>query len=101
MGLPVIIGDIDERHLHLGEVGACGPELVTAGLYGWTAVVTGTGDTVEAAKTAAYANAAKVFAPNVRYRLDIGDRLIGGELALLSGWQWLQPAECTDSGSSA
>jgi phosphoribosylamine--glycine ligase len=101
VGLPVMIGDIDERHLHLGEVGAQGPDLVTAGLYGWTAVVTGTGDTVEAAKAAAYSNAAKVFAPNMRYRLDIGDRLIGGELALLSKWQWLQPAERIGSGSLA
>jgi phosphoribosylamine--glycine ligase len=89
VGLPLMVGDIDPDHLHLGEVGASGSQLVTAGLYGWTAVVTGTGSTVAEAKAAAYANAAKVQAPNMRYRLDIGEALIGGELESLSGWGWL------------
>jgi phosphoribosylamine--glycine ligase len=89
VGLPVMVGDIDPSHLHLGEVGARGPQLVTAGLYGWTAVVTGTGATVAEAKAAAYANAAQVHAPNLRYRLDIGDALIAGDLAKLSSWGWL------------
>ena len=90
VGLPVTLGDVDLKHVHLGEVGAIGSGLVTAGLYGWTAVVTGTGDTVVEAKTAAYANAAKVHAPNIRYRLDIGDALINGELEKLSKWGWLK-----------
>jgi phosphoribosylamine--glycine ligase len=90
VGLPVVVGDVAAEHLHLGEVGlACG-QLVTSGLYGWTAVVTGMGPSVEAAKAAAYANAAKVYAPNIRYRLDIGDRLAGKELALLNSWGWLK-----------
>ena len=89
VGLPVRVGAIDPAHLHLGEVGARGSQLVTAGLYGWTAVVTGTGETVEQAKAAAYANAAHVQAPNMRYRLDIGDALIAGELDALSDWGWL------------
>ena len=90
VGLPVLVSDVDRKHLHLGEVGASGAGLVTSGLYGWTAVVTGTGDTVQAAKTLAYANAAKVHTPNLRYRLDIGDALIAGELDLLSSWGWLK-----------
>lgn len=89
VGLPVIIGDLDRRHLHLGEVGIRGSTLVTAGLYGWTAVVTGTGDTVAEAKTAAYANASRITTPNLRYRLDIGDALITGDLERLSSWGWL------------
>ncbi len=92
VGLPVLIGDIELDHLHLGEVGASGANLVTAGLYGWTAVVTGTGATVEEAKDAAYVNARKVHAPNLRYRLDIGDALMGGELDLLLKWGWLKPS---------
>ena len=90
IGLPLLIGDVDSQHLHLGEVSGSGSGLVTAGLYGWTAVVTGTGETVAEAKTAAYANAAKVHAPNMRYRLDIGDALINGELEQLSKWGWLK-----------
>lgn len=90
VGLPVVVADVDPRHLHLGEVGATDNGLVTAGLYGWTAVVTGVGETLEEAQSAAYANAAKVYAPNLRYRLDIGDALINGELELLSKWGWLK-----------
>lgn len=90
VGLPVIVGDIDPVHLHLGEVAAVDSNLVTAGLYGWTAVVTGTGETVERSRAAAYANAAKVQTPNLRYRLDIGDALIAGELERLSQWGWLK-----------
>jgi phosphoribosylamine--glycine ligase len=90
VGLPVLIGEIDPGHLHLGEVGTSHGRLVTAGLYGWTAVVTGTGMTVEESKSAAYGNAAKVQAPNMRYRLDIGDALIGGELERLCKCGWLK-----------
>lgn len=91
IGLPLVIGKVDSAHLHLGEVGLSGTDLVTAGLYGWTAVVTGTGETIKDATVAAYANAAQIYAPNLRYRLDIGDALINGELAMLSNWGWLRP----------
>jgi phosphoribosylamine--glycine ligase len=89
VGLPVLVGDIAPEQLHLGEVGMAGTQLVTSGIYGWTAVVTGTGATVEAAKAAAYASAAQVHAPNIRYRMDIGDKLIAGELSQLKAWGWL------------
>ena len=49
--LPLMIGEVDKAHLHLGEVDArigAGD----GGLYGWTAVVTGIGETVSEAKTA-------------------------------------------------
>jgi phosphoribosylamine--glycine ligase len=42
-------------------------------------VVTGTGSTIAAAKRDAYAHVDHVFVPNLRYRLDIGDRLIAGD----------------------
>jgi phosphoribosylamine--glycine ligase len=90
VGLPIAVGDIDARHLHLGEVGISNGGLVTAGLYGWTAVVTGTGPSVEQAQAAAYANAAQVRTANLRYRLDIGDALISGELGRLIEWGWLK-----------
>jgi phosphoribosylamine--glycine ligase len=90
VGLPVLVGDVDPKHLHLGEVGISDAGLVTAGLYGWTAVVTGVGSTVAEATAAAYGNAAKVYTPNVRYRLDIGEALINGDLERLSKWGWLK-----------
>jgi phosphoribosylamine---glycine ligase len=90
VGLPIITQDIEDEHLHWGEVGLADGELVTAGLYGWTAVVTGTGASVEAAKAAAYRRTSKVITPNLRYRLDIGDKLIGGELQQLTEWGWIK-----------
>jgi phosphoribosylamine--glycine ligase len=89
VGLPLRVDGIDPAHLHLGEVGRLGDRLVTAGVYGWTAVVTGTGATIAQAKADAYANAAKVRAPNLRYRLDIGDKLIAEDLDNLASWGWL------------
>jgi phosphoribosylamine--glycine ligase len=94
IGLPVSAEGIEPEHLHWGEVGlaANGPaagRLVTSGLYGWTAVVTGTGTDVREAQAAAYARARRVRAPNLRYRLDIGDRLAMGELERLSALGWL------------
>jgi phosphoribosylamine---glycine ligase len=87
VGLPIILqeplDEEDRRHLHYGEVGLDGGELVTSGLYGWTMVVTGVGATIAAAKEEAYRRAARVFVPNLRYRIDIGDRLVAGDLARL------------------
>ena len=48
VGLPVLIDDDDRAHLHFGEVGIADGQLVTSGLYGWTMVATGTGETIEA-----------------------------------------------------
>jgi phosphoribosylamine--glycine ligase len=89
VGLPVLFdGELDEadrRNLHYGEVGLDGGRLVTSGLYGWTMVVTGVGPTVAAARDAAYERARRVFVPNARYRLDIGDRLIAGDYDKVAG----------------
>ena len=90
VGYPLMTAEVPSEHLHLGEVGLEGGQLVTSGVYGWTAVVTGTGQTVSEAKAAAYENARKIRAPNLRYRLDIGDKLISDELRQLSDWGWLK-----------
>jgi phosphoribosylamine--glycine ligase len=89
IGLPIIADAVEPEHLHWGEVGKQGTEVVTAGLYGWTAVVTGTGSTVRDAQASAYRRAARVKAPNLRYRLDIGDRTAGSEIARLMELGWL------------
>jgi phosphoribosylamine--glycine ligase len=89
VGLPVLVDGVDPEHLHWGEVGLAGGQLVTSGLYGWTAVVTGTGTSIGEAKAAAYARAARVHCPNLRYRLDIGDKLLAGQLQQLAAWDWL------------
>jgi phosphoribosylamine--glycine ligase len=89
VGLPIDAVGIEPEHLHWGEVGKANGRMVTAGLYGWTAVVTGTGPSIREAQQAAYARAAKVRCTNMRYRLDIGDKLIAGDLERLRRWGWM------------
>jgi phosphoribosylamine--glycine ligase len=85
IGLPVLFGGemtpADRDHLHYGEIGLRDGHLVTSGLYGWSMVVTGAGPSIREAKARAYDLAGRVFMPNLRYRLDIGDRLISHQLA--------------------
>jgi phosphoribosylamine--glycine ligase len=89
VGLPILFdGDIterDRRNIHFGEIGLEGSQLVTAGYQGWTMVVTGTGLTVAEAQTNAYQLAQRVVVPNVRYRNDIGAKLIAGDFAKIEG----------------
>jgi phosphoribosylamine--glycine ligase len=93
VGLPVLIGpDLDGGHCHYGEVGLDDSgQLVTTGLYGWTLVITGRGDTSAAAQRHAYRNVGQVAVPNGRYRLDIGDRLAAGEYDRLNALGYLDP----------
>jgi phosphoribosylamine---glycine ligase len=91
VGLPVLFDDDlspdQRRNVHYGEVGLSGGVLVTSGASGYTLVVTGTGETIAAARDAANVLAGKVVIPNARYRSDIGQRLIyQDELAKLQAW---------------
>jgi phosphoribosylamine---glycine ligase len=96
IGLPILFeGEVsaeDRRHLHYGEVGLEDGQLVTAGYHGWTLVVTGTGPTVPHAQAAAYRLAERVVVPNVRYRRDIGDKLVGGQLDALGALGCFDPS---------
>jgi phosphoribosylamine--glycine ligase len=96
VGLPVLFdGELsgeDRRHLHYCEVGLQDGELVTSGIYGWTMVVTGVGATIADAQARANRLADRVLVPNVRYRRDIGDRLIAGEYARVEELRLLDPA---------
>ena len=90
IGLPVLFDDDlspdERRNVHYGEVGLSGGVLVTSGASGYTLVVTGTGETIAAARDAANVLAGKVVIPNARYRSDIGQRLIQEEFAKLQAW---------------
>ena len=93
VGLPILFdGDIterDRRNIHFGEIGLEGSQLVTAGYQGWTMVVTGTGSTIAEAQADAYQLAQRVVIPNVRYRNDIGAKLIAGDFAKIEGMRLL------------
>ena len=82
-GLPIVftsdLSPAELANLHFGEVSLVDGVLVTSGAYGYTLVVTGIGDTIEAARNAANALADKVVVPSARYRRDIGEKLIGGD----------------------
>jgi phosphoribosylamine--glycine ligase len=93
VGLPILFdGELspqDQRHLHYGEVGLANGVLVTTGMSGYTLVVTGTGETIEAARDRANALADKIVVPNARYRRDIGTRLIERDLETIEAWNLL------------
>jgi phosphoribosylamine--glycine ligase len=96
VGLPVLFdGPLtpeDHANIHYGEVGLDGGDLVTSGLYGWTMVVTGVAPTIEGANAKACGLAGRAFVPNLRYRRDIGDRLLRGEYARLEALGLLDDA---------
>ena len=97
IGLPVLfdetLTEADRRHLHFCEVGLHNGQLVTSGAYGWTMVVTGTGNTIAPAQQRAIALAEKVFIPNVRYRKDIGSNLIAGDFQQVEKLGLLDPPQ--------
>jgi phosphoribosylamine--glycine ligase len=76
----------ERRNVHYGEVGLSGGVLVTSGASGYTLVITGTGQTIPAARDAANILVDKVVIPNSRYRSDIGQRLIQEDFAKLQAW---------------
>ena len=96
IGLPVLfegeLSTTDRSHLHLGEVGLDETgQLVTAGYHGWTLVVTGTGSNIPAAQAEALSLADRIVIPNVRFRRDIGNKLVAGQWAEVERLGLLDP----------
>ncbi len=92
-GMPICfrseMTDCDRDSVHYGEVAMRDGQLVTAGMVGYAAVVTGLGDTVQKARESAYHVVDKVVIPNARYRNDVGERLIRTDLHTLERLGWL------------
>jgi phosphoribosylamine--glycine ligase len=76
----------ESGHIHLGEVKREGEILVTSGMYGWTMVVTGHGASIPEAQRGAYGLLDRLLLSNCRYRMDIGDGVQNGELAILKNF---------------
>src|SRR5688572_9023015 len=93
-GMPIsfrdTITDVDRGSLHYGEVSLQDGQLVTAGMVGYVMVVTGVGNSVEAARREAYERVSKVVIPNMRYRNDIGSDSLLNDFAELRRLGWLQ-----------
>ncbi len=73
----------ERSHLHLCEVASVRGQLVASGSTGCIGVATGAGDSLEAARQGALAVARQVVTPNLRYRNDIGQKLIDGDFSTL------------------
>jgi phosphoribosylamine--glycine ligase len=95
-GLPVLFrtppSAEDQRHFHMSEVELQDGQLITTGGTGSLMAVTGTGETVEEARTAAYRRCANFAISNLRYRTDIGARFLERDRALMVEWG-LWPSE--------
>ena len=95
VGMPILLDDEltpgDFDHIHYGEVGMRDGQLVTSGLYGWTMVVTGVGRTIASARADACARADNISMPNLRYRNDIGVRLMERDFGRLEQLGMLDP----------
>ena len=87
VGVPVQfsppLNEKEIQHVHLGEVKREGSTLVTAGIYGWTMVVTSLGNSIPDAQRQAYGLLDKLVLSNCRYRLDIGSGVQDADLALI------------------
>lgn len=92
-GQPVLFREAlapgDEEHLHYGELKIDSGRLLTSGPSGYALVVTGRGASPLEAQRAAYALARKIWIPNLRYRIDIADKFISNEGAVLHRLGWL------------
>lgn len=100
-GLPISfkgeLSTAERANLHYGEVGLSDGVLVTSGANGYTLVVTGTGDTITAARDAAHELAGKLVIPNARYRRDIGQKLIDSDFAKVQAWGLIDPQSIISS----
>ncbi|GAC1345522.1 MAG: phosphoribosylamine--glycine ligase [Acetobacteraceae bacterium] len=76
-------------HYHLSDVRLEAGQLFARRRTGYAMVVTGTGASVPAAQAAATARARNVIAPDLRWRIDIGDRFLAGEGERLRRLGWL------------
>lgn len=84
------MSEADHNSLHPGEVTMKDGQLRTAGMIGYTMVVTGTGTTIEEARRAVYERVDKVVIPNGRYRNDIGVRLMENDWSRLAEMGWVE-----------
>ncbi|HKY90967.1 MAG TPA: hypothetical protein VJM11_08000 [Nevskiaceae bacterium] len=90
VGLPLLFREPltpdEEDRLHHGEVALEDGQLVTTGPLGYVTVATGTGPDILTARNGAYALSRKVAVPRVRYRTDIGERLMQHDHEVLARW---------------
>ncbi len=92
-GMPILLDTTlssDEKNrLHFAEVETVDGQLYTSGVTGCIGTAVGIGANIEQARQQAYSLAAKVFVPNIRYREDIGQKLMEHDLQQLIDWGYI------------
>lgn len=83
------LGDEDRAALHFAEVEQIGGQLVTIGATSCVSVATGNGRTIADATADAYRIANYVVLPNLRYRMDMGQRVKAHDRQALRALGWL------------
>ena len=81
--------EAEQRNHHFVDMRREGGQLLAHKRSGHVMIVTGIGETVQAAQAAATARARNVIVPELRWRDDIGDRFLNGERARLQALGWL------------
>ena len=88
-----IIFETDSREgIHIEDAKRVNGQWRVAGESGMPLIVTGTGETMQAARRQAYDRIDEIVIPNLYYRDDIGERWIEGDGDRLQAWGYLGPA---------
>jgi phosphoribosylamine--glycine ligase len=82
----------DAAHYHFSDMRKMGGQLFAGRRTGYAMVVTGVGDTIEAAQAGALRRARSVCIPDLRYRADIGERVRLGDADRLRALGWMDDA---------
>ena len=87
-----VVFETDERAgIHIEDAKLVDGQWRVAGEAGMPLVVTGTGETMGAAREQAYGRLDDIIMPNMYYRDDIGERWIDGDGDRLQAWGYLGP----------
>ena len=79
----------EQPHYHYVDMRQDGTQLLAHRRSGHVLIATGTGVTIPLAQAAAVARARNVVVPDLRWRSDIGDRVLHGEQDTLHALGWL------------
>jgi phosphoribosylamine---glycine ligase len=92
-GTPILfepsITEEENSRLHFSEVEQRDRQLFTSGVNGYVGTAIGSGVNIKEARKKAYALAKKVILPHIRYRTDIGQKLMETDLQQLREWGYL------------
>lgn len=87
-----VVFESDSREgIHIEDTKQVNGQWRAAGESGMPLVVTGKGETMQAAQNQAYARIGEIVIPNMYYRDDIGERWIDGDGDRLQAWGYLGP----------